>query len=134
MANIKDIINLNQLDLSQYTQLDSSSLDDWTIDYSIIKKSQFLIYIAQEKYIELLQVGKKSLLQAKKIIIQDPSHSKLFSQMTEDLQLVEGEDLSKEINHLIKNKKLDVDIEKSNESTLVLHILEGEDHSNERNS
>mgnify|MGYP001774232659 FL=1 len=115
MTNIKDLIQSNSVNLDQYQKLDNQILEGWTIDYNILKQSQFLVYISLDHYIELIQVGKNSITKSKRLMINDPIHSSVFSQMTEDLQLVEGELISQEINQLTRQHKIEVNIEKSNQ-------------------
>ena len=67
-------------------------------------------------------------------MINDPIHSSVFSQMTEDLQLVEGELISQEINQLTRQHKIKVNIEKSNDNNLSITILEGDEENNESDS
>lgn len=123
MTNIKDLIQSNPVNLDQYQKLDNQILEGWTIDYNILKQSQFLVYISLDHYIELIQVGKNSITKAKRLMINDPIHSSVFSQMTEDLQLVEGELISQEINQLTRQHKIEVNIEKSNDNTIILSII-----------
>lgn len=123
MTNIKDLIQSNPINLDQYQKLDNQILEGWTIDYNILKQSQFLVYISLDHYIELIQVGKNSITKAKRLMINDPIHSSVFSQMTEDLQLVEGELISQEINQLTRQHKIEVNIEKSNDNTIILSII-----------
>lgn len=134
MTNIKDLIQSNPVNLDQYQKLDNQILEGWTIDYNILKQSQFLVYISLDHYIELIQVGKNSITKAKRLMINDPIHSSVFSQMTEDLQLVEGELISQEINQLTRQHKIEVNIEKSNDNNLSITILEGDEENNESDS
>ena len=134
MTNIKDLIQSNSVNLDQYQKLDNQILEGWTIDYNILKQSQFLVYISLDHYIELIQVGKNSITKSKRLIINDPIHSSVFSQMTEDLQLVEGELISQEINQLTRQHKIKVNIEKSNDNNLSITILEGDEENNESDS
>jgi len=134
MTNIKDLIQSNSVNLDQYQKLDNQILEGWTIDYNILKQSQFLVYISLDHYIELIQVGKNSITKSKRLMINDPIHSSVFSQMTEDLQLVEGELISQEINQLTRQHKIEVNIEKSNDNNLSITILEGDEENNESDS
>jgi len=134
MTNIKDLIQSNPVNLDQYQKLDNQILEGWTIDYNILKQSQFLVYISLDHYIELIQVGKNSITKSKRLMINDPIHSSVFSQMTEDLQLVEGELISQEINQLTRQHKIKVNIEKSNDNNLSITILEGDEENNESDS
>lgn len=134
MTNIKDLIQSNPVNLDQYQKLDNQILEGWTIDYNILKQSQFLVYISLDHYIELIQVGKSSITKSKRLIINDPTHSSVFSQMTDDLQLVEGELISQEINQLTRQHKIEVNIEKSNDNNLSITILEGDEENNESDS
>lgn len=134
MTNIKDLIQSNSVNLDQYQKLDNQILEGWTIDYNILKQSQFLVYISLDHYIELIQVGKNSITKSKRLMINDPIHSSVFSQMTEDLQLVEGELISQEINQLTRQHKIKVNIEKSNDNNLSITILEGDEENNESDS
>lgn len=134
MTNIKDLIQSNPVNLDQYQKLDNQILEGWTIDYNILKQSQFLVYISLDHYIELIQVGKSSITKSKRLMINDPIHSSVFSQMTEDLQLVEGELVSQEINQLTRQHKIKVNIEKSNDNNLSITILEGDEENNESDS
>lgn len=134
MTNIKDLIQSNPVNLDQYQKLDNQILEGWTIDYNILKQSQFLVYISLDHYIELIQVGKSSITKSKRLIINEPTHSSVFSQMTKDLQLVEGELISQEINQLTRQHKIEVNIEKSNDNNLSITILEGDEENNESDS
>lgn len=134
MTNIKDLIQSNSVNLDQYQKLDNQILEGWTIDYNILKQSQFLVYISLDHYIELIQVGKNSITKSKRLMINNPIHSSVFSQMTEDLQLVEGELISQEINQLTRQHKIKVNIEKSNDNNLSITILEGDEENNESDS
>lgn len=134
MTNIKDLIQSNPVNLDQYQKLDNQILEGWTIDYNILKQSQFLVYISLNHYIELIQVGKSSITKSKRLMINDPIHSSVFSQMTDDLQLVEGELISQEINQLTRQHKIKVNIEKSNDNNLSITILEGDEENNESDS
>lgn len=134
MTNIKDLIQSNSVNLDQYQKLDNQILEGWTIDYNILKQSQFLVYISLDHYIELIQVGKNSITKSKRLMINDPIHSSVFSQMTEDLQLVEGKLISQEINQLTRQHKIEVNIEKSNDNNLSITILEGDEENNESDS
>lgn len=134
MTNIKDLIQSNSVNLDQYQKLDNQILEGWTIDYNILKQSQFLVYISLDHYIELIQVGKNSITKSKRLMINDPIHSSVFSQMTEDLQLFEGELISQEINQLTRQHKIEVNIEKSNDNNLSITILEGDEENNESDS
>lgn len=138
MTNIKDILSTkNKDDLSNYTELDDSILEGWSINYTIIKQSQFLIYISEENnYIDLIQLRKKYSSQAKRILINHPENSEVFNQMNDDLQVVDGHIINKEIAHLTKEQRLIVDTDQSNLSNLVLTVLrkdESEDEVNESN-
>lgn len=138
MTNIKDILSTKTKDdLSDYKELDESILEGWSIDYTIIKQSQFLIYISEQgQYLDLLQLRKKYSSQAKRILINHPERSEVFSQMTDDLQVVDGNIINKEIAKLTKNQRLSVDIDQSNLTNLVLTVLEkdeSEDNNNESN-
>lgn len=134
MTNIKDLIQSNSVNLDQYQKLDNQILEGWTIDYNILKQSQFLVYISLDHYIELIQVGKNSITKSKRLMINDPIHSSVFSQMNEDLQLVEGELISQEINQLTRQHKIKVNIEKSNDNNLSITFLEGDEENNESDS
>lgn len=139
MTNIKDILSTKTKDdLSDYKELDESILEGWSIDYTIIKQSQFLIYISEQgQYLDLIQLRKKYSSQAKRILINHPERSEVFSQMTDDLQVVDGNIINKEIAQLTKDQRLSVDIDQSNLTNLVLTVLEkdeSEDNNNESNS
>lgn len=138
MTNIKDILSTKTKDdLSDYKELDESILEGWSIDYTIIKQSQFLIYISEQgQYLDLIQLRKKYSSQAKRILINHPERSEVFSQMTDDLQVVDGNIINKEIAKLTKDQRLSVDIDQSNLTNLVLTVLEkdeSEDNNNESN-
>lgn len=138
MTNIKDILSTKTKDdLSDYKELDESILEGWSIDYTIIKQSQFLIYISEQgQYLDLIQLRKKYSSQAKRILINHPERSEVFSQMTDDLQVVDGNIINKEIAQLTKDQRLSVDIDQSNLTNLVLTVLEkdeSEDNNNESN-
>ena len=139
MTNIKDILSTKTKDdLSDYKELDESILEGWSIDYTIIKQSQFLIYISEQgQYLDLIQLRKKYSSQAKRILINHPERSEVFSQMKDDLQVVDGNIINKEIAKLTKDQRLSVDIDQSNLTNLVLTVLEkdeSEDNNNESNS
>lgn len=135
MTNIKDILNTRTKDdLSNYTELDESILEGWSIDYTIIKQSQFLIYISEQgQYLDLIQLRKKYSSQAKRIVINHPERSDVFSQMTDDLQVVDGNIINKEIAKLTKDQLLSVDIDQSNLTNLVLTVLEKEESEDDNN-
>ena len=135
MTNIKDILSTkNKDDLSNYTELDESILEGWSIDYTIIKQSQFLIYISEQgQYLDLIQLRKKYSSQAKRIVINHPERSDVFSQMTDDLQVVDGNIINKEIAKLTKDQLLSVDIDQSNLTNLVLTVLEKEESEDDNN-
>lgn len=135
MTNIKDILSKRTKDdLSSYTELDESILEGWSIDYTIIKQSQFLIYISEQgQYLDLIQLRKKYSSQAKRIVINHPERSEVFSQMTDDLQVVDGNIINKEIAKLTKDQLLSVDIDQSNLTNLVLTVLEKEESENDNN-
>ena len=135
MTNIKDILSKRTKDdLSSYTELNESILEGWSIDYTIIKQSQFLIYISEQgQYLDLIQLRKKYSSQAKRIVINHPERSELFSQMTDDLQVVDGNIINKEIAKLTKDQLLSVDIDQSNLTNLVLTVLEKEESEDDNN-
>lgn len=135
MTNIKDILSTRTKDdLSDYKELDESILKGWSIDYTIIKQSQFLIYISEQgQYLDLIQLRKKYSSQAKRIVINHPERSEVFSQMTDDLQVVDGNIINKEIARLIKDQLLSVDIDQSNLTNLVLTVLEKEESEDDNN-
>lgn len=135
MTNIKDILSKRTKDdLSSYTELDESILEGWSIDYTIIKQSQFLIYISEQgQYLDLIQLRKKYSSQAKRIVINHPERSEVFSQMTDDLQVVDGNIINKEIAKLTKDQLLSVDIDQSNLTNLVLTVLEKEESEDDNN-
>lgn len=135
MTNIKDILSTRTKDdLSDYKELDESILKGWSIDYTIIKQSQFLIYISEQgQYLDLIQLRKKYSSQAKRIVINHPERSEVFSQMTDDLQVVDGNIINKEIARLTKDQLLSVDIDQSNLTNLVLTVLEKEESEDDNN-
>lgn len=121
---VKDLINTDQSKFKNYRFLDKSSLGQWTIDYRLIDKSQFIIYRAQEnEYIDLLQVGRHRSSESRNIIINNPQYSEVFSQMDKDLQIVDGSLINKEIKNLTIKGLITVDKQKSDSQKLFLEVL-----------
>lgn len=137
MTNIKDLIqSQSQIDFDNYIELDQDALSGWHVDINSIKQSQFIIYMSEENYIDLLQVNKAYSTLAKRIVINQPQNSDVFKQMTQDLQLVEGQLISKELNKLTIESRIKIE-QASNDKSLFITILpeqKEDSHNNESNS
>lgn len=137
MTNIKDLIQSeSQINLDNYLELDQDVLTGWYVDINAIKQSQFLTYIVTDRYIDLLQVRKAYSTLAKRIVINQPQNSDVFKQMNQDLQIVEGQLISKELNKLTIDNRIKIE-DTSNDKSLFITILPKQEevsHNNESNS